>query len=168
MGTVHLLSFSKFSNALNEKVEFEGLLQWLSGKEFASNAGDVSWIPGKEKSPREGNGNPFQSSCPGNPMNRGACGLQTTESWRVRHDWATKHSKLGKKKGWDLIHESLSSLFFFKISLPKPVACTSRVNSRGLPGWSSGWNCTLTAEGMGSILGRGTKAPQAACCGQEI
>ena len=59
MGTVHLLSFSKFSNALNEKVEFEGLLQWLSGKEFASNAGDVSWIPGKEKSPREGNGNPF-------------------------------------------------------------------------------------------------------------
>ena len=62
MGTVHLFSFSKFSNALNEKVEFEGLLQWLSGKGFACNAGDVSWIPGKERSPGEGSGNTFQSS----------------------------------------------------------------------------------------------------------
>ena len=48
---------------------------WLSGKGFACNAGDVSWIPGLERSP-EGNGNPFQSSCQGNPMNTGACGLQ--------------------------------------------------------------------------------------------
>ena len=26
----------------------------------------------------------------------------------------------------------------------------------------------FTAKGVGSILGRGAKAPQAACCGQEI
>ena len=26
----------------------------------------------------------------------------------------------------------------------------------------------FTAKGMGSILGQGTKAPQAACCGEEI
>ena len=30
-----------------------GLPQWLSGKEFTCNAGDVSWIPGCERSPGE-------------------------------------------------------------------------------------------------------------------
>ena len=42
-----------------------GLPQWLSGKESAYNtgaAGDTSSIPGSEKSPREGHGNPLQYS----------------------------------------------------------------------------------------------------------
>ena len=30
------------------------------------------WIPGSEISPGEGKGNPFQYSCPKNPMDRGA------------------------------------------------------------------------------------------------
>ena len=42
------------------------------GKESAYNAGDLGSIPG------EGNGNPLQYSCLGNPMDRGA--------W-----WATVH-----------------------------------------------------------------------------
>ena len=40
-----------------------------------ANAGDtrdVGSIPGLERSPGEGNGNPFQYSCLGNPMDRGA------------------------------------------------------------------------------------------------
>ena len=37
------------------------------------NAGDVGSIPGSGRSPREGNGNPLQYSCLGNPMDRGAC-----------------------------------------------------------------------------------------------
>ena len=41
-----------------------------------SNAVDVGSVPGLEKSPGEGNGNPFQYSCLGNPMDRGA--------WRAR------------------------------------------------------------------------------------
>ena len=36
-----------------------------------------------------GNGNPFQCSCLGNPMERGAWGLQFVGSQRVGHDWAT-------------------------------------------------------------------------------
>ena len=36
------------------------------------NAGDVSSIPGSGRSPGEGNGNPLQYSCLGNPMDRGA------------------------------------------------------------------------------------------------
>ena len=40
-----------------------------------ANAGamrDVGSIPGSERSPEEGNGNPLQSSCLGNPMDREA------------------------------------------------------------------------------------------------
>ena len=41
-------------------------------KESACNAGDASSIPGLGESPGEGNGNPFQYCCLGNPMDRGA------------------------------------------------------------------------------------------------
>ena len=60
------------------------LSQWLSGKEFACNAGDTGLIPGSGRSPGVGNGNPLQNSCLENPINRGAwwvTGLQ-----RIRHD----------------------------------------------------------------------------------
>jgi len=43
-----------------------------------ANAGDAGLIPGSGRSPREGNGNPLQYSCLGNPIDRGA--------W-----WATVH-----------------------------------------------------------------------------
>ena len=52
-----------------------GLHWWLSGKESACNAGateDIGLIPGSEKSPGEGHGNPLQYSCPEHPMDRGA------------------------------------------------------------------------------------------------
>ena len=39
-------------------------------------AGDVGPIPGSGRSPGEGNGNPLQYSCLGNPMDRG--GWQAT------------------------------------------------------------------------------------------
>jgi len=44
---------------------------WLSSQEFACNAGDASLIPGLRRFPGEGNGNPVQYSCLGNPMDRG-------------------------------------------------------------------------------------------------
>ena len=44
----------------------------------AGDAGDIGSIPGLGRLPREGNGNPLQCSCLGNPMDRGA--------W-----WATVH-----------------------------------------------------------------------------
>ena len=43
-----------------------------------ANAGDMGLIPELGRSPGEGNGNPLQDSCLGNPMDRGA--------W-----WATVH-----------------------------------------------------------------------------
>ena len=47
----------------------------LSGKEPVCSAGDardLGLIPGLGRSPGEGNGNPLQYSCLGNPMDKGA------------------------------------------------------------------------------------------------
>ena len=72
-----------------------GLPPWLSGKESACNsgaAGDVGLIPGLERSPRGGNGNPLQYSCLKNPMDR--------EAWQ-----ATVHRVVKSWIDWiDLVH----------------------------------------------------------------
>ena len=52
----------------------------------ARDAGDLDSIPGSGRSPGEGNGNPLQYSCLGNPMDRETC-------------WATVH---GVAKSWTL------------------------------------------------------------------
>ena len=41
-------------------------------KNLLTTAGGVSSLPGSGKSPGEGNGNPLQYSCLGNPMDREA------------------------------------------------------------------------------------------------
>ena len=41
-------------------------------KNLPANAGDPGSMPGLGRSPGEGNGNPLQYSCLGNPMDRGA------------------------------------------------------------------------------------------------
>ena len=38
----------------------------------AEDTGDVGSIPGSGRSPGEGNGNPLQYACRGNPMDQGA------------------------------------------------------------------------------------------------
>ena len=60
------------------------------GKESICNAGDLGSIPGLERSPREGNGNPLQYSCAENPLDRGAWQVAVHGVARVRHDLATK------------------------------------------------------------------------------
>ena len=42
------------------------------GKASAYNVGDPDLVPGLGRSPGEGNGNPLQYSCLGNPMEGGA------------------------------------------------------------------------------------------------
>ena len=68
-----------------------GLLGCLSGKKNlppnAKDAGDLALIPGSERSPGEGNGNPLQYSCLENSKDGGA--------W-----WATVH---GVTKSWALL-----------------------------------------------------------------
>ena len=67
-----------------------GLPRWLSGKESACQAGDVGSIPKLRRSLGEGNGNPLQYSCLGNPMDRGAWQGTIHGVARVGHDLATK------------------------------------------------------------------------------
>ena len=54
----------------------QGLPWWLSGKQSACHTGDLGSTPGLGRSPGEGNSNPLQYSCLGNPVDRGA--LRTT------------------------------------------------------------------------------------------
>ena len=55
-------------------------------KESTYNAGDPGLIPGLERAPGGGRGNPLQYSCLENPMDRGTYGLQSLGSQRVGHD----------------------------------------------------------------------------------
>ena len=52
----------------------EGFLGGSLVKNPPANAGDAGLIPGLGSSLREGNGNPLQYSCLGNPMDRGTWG----------------------------------------------------------------------------------------------
>ena len=59
------------------------------GKESACDAGDMGLIPGSGWSSGEGNSNPLQYSCLENPWTEEPGGLQSIESQRVGHNWAT-------------------------------------------------------------------------------
>ena len=63
-----------------------GLPWWLSSKESTCNAGDSDSIPGLDTSPGEGNDNPLQYSCLGNPMDRGL--------WQATVHGVTKESDM--------------------------------------------------------------------------
>ena len=54
-------------------------------KASASNAGDPGSIPGSERSPGEGNGNPLQYSCLENPMDGEVHGV--AKSWTRLSDF---------------------------------------------------------------------------------
>ena len=49
-----------------------------------------AYFSGYVRDTGEGNGNPLQYSCLGNPIGRGACGLQSMGLQSVRHDLPIK------------------------------------------------------------------------------
>ena len=59
-------------------------------KESTCNVGDLGSIPGLGRSSGEGNGNPLQYSCLGNPMDRGAWWATVHGVARVGHNLVTK------------------------------------------------------------------------------
>ena len=63
-------------------------------KNSPANEGNIGLIPGFRRSPGEGNGNPFQHPCLGNPMDRGAWwGDRPRSCKRVGHDLATEQQQ---------------------------------------------------------------------------
>ena len=66
-------------------------LVWdLVVKNLPVSAGDLGLMPGSGRSPGEGNDNPVQYSCLGNPMGRGAWSARVHGIARVGHDLGTK------------------------------------------------------------------------------
>ena len=64
-------------------------------KNLLASAGDMGSIPGTGRSPGEGNGNPLQYSCLGNPMDRGAWQATVNRvAETVRHNLVTKQQLL--------------------------------------------------------------------------
>ena len=59
------------------------------GKESACNAGDLGSIPGLERSPGEGNGNPLQYFCLKNSMDREARQATVHGITKIGHNCAT-------------------------------------------------------------------------------
>ena len=86
------------------------------GKASVYNAGDQGSIPGLGRSPGEGNGNPLQYSCLGNPMDGGA--WQTTI-----HGVAKSRTRLG----------NFTFTFHFH-ALEKEMATHSSVLAWRIPG----------------------------------
>ena len=58
----------------------------------AGEARDTGSIHGSGRFPELGNANLLQYSGLENPMDRGACGLQSIGSQRVRHNWVRTHT----------------------------------------------------------------------------
>ena len=71
--TIFTLPFHNTNHQEEKQKHTSSMLPWwLCGKESACNIGDLGLTPGLGRSPGEGNGNPLQYSCLGNPMDRGA------------------------------------------------------------------------------------------------
>ena len=75
-----------------------GLWRGFPGGTVAKNppakAEDVGLIPKLGRSPGEGNGNPLQYSCLGNPTDRGAWRATVHEVARARHNLATQQQQI--------------------------------------------------------------------------
>ena len=71
-----LLQMAKFHSSFVAgcySIIYMGFPHSSVSEESACSVGDVDSIPGSQRSPGEGNGNPLQYSCLEHPMGRGAC-----------------------------------------------------------------------------------------------
>ena len=72
MSGVSLPTFSFISKSLTVKKGFPNGLVGEESAYSAGDTGDASSVPGSERSPAEGHGNPLQYSCLKSLMDRGA------------------------------------------------------------------------------------------------
>ena len=112
--------------------EYPGKPWCLSGKGSAcrcTSARDMGSIPGLGRSSGEGNGNPLQYSCLGNPIDRGAWWATVhgvAEIWTQLSNKTTVSLSSSKKSG-PLVDFSLDGR---SVSIPRPI--TSKLEDLGL------------------------------------
>ena len=142
-------------------------------KNLPPRAGDVSSIPGWGGSPREGNGNPLQFSCLGNPMDRGlwatvhgvAKSRTRLSNWQQQHTWKRpRENWVTQQNGWNT-HFKYSRQLKIKEDVGVGVWNVKKEECRTfLVQWLSGpviKNLLPNAEDSGSIPGWETKIPHA-------
>ena len=81
----HLNDWCDFCNGIHSK-GFPGVVKNLPVN--AKDRRDLGLIPGLGWSPEGGHSNPFQYSCPENPIPEEPGGLWSIGSQRVGHDWS--------------------------------------------------------------------------------
>ena len=69
--TDNFMTFQSYWWKIKGLSSWEGFPGGSAVENLPASAGDVGSIPGSGRSPGEGNGNPLQYSCLGNPMDRG-------------------------------------------------------------------------------------------------
>ena len=94
-------------------------------KNLPTNVGFLGSIPGLGRSPGEGNGNPFQYSCLGNPMDREAWQATVHAVTRVGYEWETEHihTVCAFKRSFYTLYSCLECFFPFlsPLHLPNPL-----------------------------------------------
>ena len=85
---------------------FRDSLTAQSVKKSACNTGDLGLIPGWERSPGEGNGNPLQYSCVEKPMDRGDWWATVHGIPGVTHDLVNKTQPLPSEARMNLNNNS--------------------------------------------------------------
>ena len=78
--TIDTILWHGFLVLFINSVSFLGFPGGSGGKESACSVAHLASIPGSERSPREGNGNPLQYSCLENLMDRGRS-LVSCKQW---------------------------------------------------------------------------------------
>ena len=118
MSCVHILenmcfSVMSFANSFSHSIDclfcfffflwfsllYKGFPWWLSGKESACNVGDLGSIPGLERSPGEGHGNPLRYSYLENSMDR--------EAWQATVHGVTKNQERLSDWHFHLLYKNL-------------------------------------------------------------
>ena len=87
-------------------------------KNLPANAGDTGSIPGSGRSSGEGNGNPLQYFCLGNPMDRGVRRVTVRGLQRVGHDLVTK------QHWFTALNKSICTTLCFYFSVPSRILTT--------------------------------------------
>ena len=155
-----------------------GLSWCLSGKESTCLSGDLDSIPELGRSLGEGNDNPVQYSCLGNPMDGGVVGYRRWGHEKARQDLAPKqqpqwngiyrHWIIYAHKGYRYrkTGEEVKGLSLITLQMFKDWNWGEVRETKGIP-WQWWDLSALTAWGPGSIPGEGTRILQVSRCGQE-